>query len=305
MLLLAAVPIVAGTVYFRPWTIGRINPPVEPGPSRCWFKVEMRLLRAAISDTVGECIENERTNPENGDTLQRTTGGLMVWRKTDRITAFTDGNRTWALGPRGVETRANNERFDWEVGPTQPTPTLIATTAAPAGPAAPAKPIIISTPVTQRPSAPPPSAAAAAGSIPGVAAAAAVAVAPPPGDAAKAIFDAAIVGSLRQSGLPVRDVRALTAENDPEKLLGQPGQYSSKVAFKDDRGAKGDGAVEVFPDDAALKARVERLEALGKGSPNLAKWIHQSGNAKMLVHVSKDLTPEQARSYQTWLSTQR
>ena len=59
-------------------------------------------------------MENEHHNPENGDGLQRTTTGLMVWRKADNWTAFTNGSRTWVNGPFGVMERANTERFDWE-----------------------------------------------------------------------------------------------------------------------------------------------------------------------------------------------
>ncbi|HEX2922589.1 MAG TPA: FxLYD domain-containing protein, partial [Chloroflexota bacterium] len=50
----------------------------------------------------------------NGDSLQKTTTGLMVWRKADNWTAFTNGDRSWINGPNGVEDRPNSERFAWE-----------------------------------------------------------------------------------------------------------------------------------------------------------------------------------------------
>ena len=65
-------------------------------------------------DKVGDCLENQRFNPENGDALQQTTGGLLVWRKADNWTDFTDGYRTWINGPHGLQARLNTEQFDWE-----------------------------------------------------------------------------------------------------------------------------------------------------------------------------------------------
>ena len=47
-------------------------------------------------------------------TGQQTTTGLIVWRKADNWTAFTNGSRTWINGPAGVQDRANDEGFPWE-----------------------------------------------------------------------------------------------------------------------------------------------------------------------------------------------
>ncbi len=64
-------------------------------------------------ETVGDCLENEHYNAI-GDSEQQATGGLLVWRKADNWTAFTDGYRTWINGPDGLEQRLNSERFPWE-----------------------------------------------------------------------------------------------------------------------------------------------------------------------------------------------
>jgi hypothetical protein len=82
-------------------------------PAECRFQLGFAALREQLP-AVGACLEDERHNPENGDTLQRTTGGLLVWRKADNWTAFTDGHRTWINGPVGLQTRLNAERFGWE-----------------------------------------------------------------------------------------------------------------------------------------------------------------------------------------------
>jgi uncharacterized protein YkwD len=89
-----------------------IAPPANA--NGCDFKMGFAALRGMIPGVVGGCVENERHTPENGDALQQTSGGLLVWRKADNFTAFTDGSRTWVNGPYGLQTRANSERFSWE-----------------------------------------------------------------------------------------------------------------------------------------------------------------------------------------------
>lgn len=79
------------------------------------FILGFRTLADLIPEIVGEPLENERHNPENGDALQQTTTGLMVWRKSDNMTSFTDGERTWVNGPLGLQERGNGERFPWEL----------------------------------------------------------------------------------------------------------------------------------------------------------------------------------------------
>jgi hypothetical protein len=80
----------------------------------CEFQLGFKTLRDMIPQIAGDCIENEWHNPYNGDGLQRTTRGLMVWRKADNWTAFTDGWTTWINGPFGLQARLNTERFAWE-----------------------------------------------------------------------------------------------------------------------------------------------------------------------------------------------
>ena len=82
------------------------------------------MLAVQIPDTVGDPIEYEHYGA-NGDSLQRTTKGLMAWRKGDNWTAFTNGQHTWINGPFGVVDRPNDQRFDWEADRpgTGPTPT--------------------------------------------------------------------------------------------------------------------------------------------------------------------------------------
>jgi hypothetical protein len=80
----------------------------------CGFSLGFAALHDLIPNVVGGCLENEHHNPANGDALQRTTGGLLVWRKADNFTAFTDGAHTWVNGPYGLQVRLNTEKFPWE-----------------------------------------------------------------------------------------------------------------------------------------------------------------------------------------------
>ena len=88
--------------------------PTTVAAAGCQFVLGFATIRDLIGhDIVGECLENEH-HGANGDTLQQTTGGLLVWRKADNWTAFTDGYRTWINGPNGLVQRLNTEHFAWE-----------------------------------------------------------------------------------------------------------------------------------------------------------------------------------------------
>ena len=83
----------------------------------CGFVLGFATLHDMIPGIVGQCVENETHNPTNGDALQTTTNGLLVWRKADNWTAFTNGFETWVNGPFGLQQRLNSQRFFWEQNP--------------------------------------------------------------------------------------------------------------------------------------------------------------------------------------------
>lgn len=96
--------------------------PPAAGAQSCGFVLGFATLRSMILDEVGQCVTNVQYDPATGDGLQVTTawhgqGGLMVWRKSDNWTAFTDGYRTWINGPFGLQQRLNSQRFSWEQNP--------------------------------------------------------------------------------------------------------------------------------------------------------------------------------------------
>jgi hypothetical protein len=87
------------------------------------YKLGFKALADQIPGVVGIPLEDEHHNPLNGDALQRTSKGLMVWRKADNQTLFTNGHMSWVNGPLGLQSRLNSERFDWEAEPPAATPT--------------------------------------------------------------------------------------------------------------------------------------------------------------------------------------
>ena len=95
------------------------------------FQLGFKALADQLpADGVGIPVENEYFNLANGNSEQHTTKGLMVWRKADNWTAYTNGYMTWINGPAGVQSRLNAERIVWENDPTgslvqaTPVPTL-------------------------------------------------------------------------------------------------------------------------------------------------------------------------------------
>jgi hypothetical protein len=88
------------------------------GQTSCTFVGGFASLRDLVGpEGVGACLEDEHLNAENGNVEQRTARGLLVWRKIDNFTAFTDGGTTWINGPNGLESRPNDERLAWELEP--------------------------------------------------------------------------------------------------------------------------------------------------------------------------------------------
>lgn len=91
-------------------SVGSVSAQAKPE-----FKLGFKALASQIPDAAGEAMEDEWHNSVNGDALQRTTKGMMAWRKSDNQTLFTNGHKSWVNGPLGLQSRLNTQRFDWEV----------------------------------------------------------------------------------------------------------------------------------------------------------------------------------------------
>src|SRR5437762_9309545 len=106
LLLAAALALLAPSFAGRPaQTVSALD---------CSFRFGFADLQAQVPQVVGDCLENEHHMGPTGDGLQQTSRGLLVWRKEDNWTGFTDGYTTWVLGPRGLQSRPNEGRYAWE-----------------------------------------------------------------------------------------------------------------------------------------------------------------------------------------------
>jgi hypothetical protein len=100
----------------------------------------------------------------------------------------------------------------------------------------------------------------------------------------------------------------LAEDDDPNRLLGRPNGYTSKIAFADSRISKADtdgtqkdaiergGSIEVFPDADLAKGRAEYVQGVLKSSGLGAEYDYLQG--PVLVRVTGNLSPGKARDYE-------
>lgn len=122
-----------------------------------------------------------------------------------------------------------------------------------------------------------------------------------------------VTNALAQRVTAAKLLKTYTAADDPNSLLGRPNGYTSKTAFidarvsadkvefqKEDAVERG-GSIEVFADAAAAKGRMNYIQEVSKGAPGLlGEYDYVSG--AVLVRVSRYLTPDQAKEYETALA---
>lgn len=117
-----------------------------------------------------------------------------------------------------------------------------------------------------------------------------------------------IVQVLKSKGLPIGESFTFNEDNDSNKLLNRPHQYTSKVSWKDtrvtrqyvnDTGAKIEvadgGSVEVFDNATDAQARFKYIQAISTSSPMFAEWEYIEGN--VILRVSNELGKTKAQAY--------
>ena len=110
---------------------------------------------------------------------------------------------------------------------------------------------------------------------------------------------------LVAAGLPLADIVVVTEETDDNRMLGRPGQYSSKIYFVDER-HRGEGfepneqnSIEVFGSEEDATKRREYVQSVIDEMPMFNQYIIQSGSAVM--RLDKAITPSEARAYEAAL----
>ena len=104
----------------------------QTAPS-CQFVLGFSTLHGMDAGDIGDCVDDQ-SSADNGDAQQHTTKGLMVWRKADNWTAFTNGYQTWINGPTGLAVRLNTQRYPWEADYNAPGITKIVPPPPPLAP---------------------------------------------------------------------------------------------------------------------------------------------------------------------------
>jgi hypothetical protein len=85
-----------------------LAPFCPPGqPAR--FVLGFARLKDRLGASMGEPLECEHTNPDNGDTLQQTTSGLAIYSPRNGTLEFTDGWHHWALIGDDLVARAGDQ----------------------------------------------------------------------------------------------------------------------------------------------------------------------------------------------------
>jgi hypothetical protein len=117
-----------------------------------------------------------------------------------------------------------------------------------------------------------------------------------------------IARALKAQGLPIKKITVFSAATDPNHLLGRPGQYTSKVAFRDARikeeadptDVTAGGGVEVSKSAADAKKRAEFVRAFTEGGGAFSEYNYLRD--RVFLRVSHLLTPQQAHRYEVALN---
>jgi hypothetical protein len=135
------------------------------------------------------------------------------------------------------------------------------------------------------------------------------------GDGGEAVSLAAddVVAGLAEAGLPVELTVVYTEASDPNDLLGRPGGYTSKASFVDTRideeevsaseegSVELGGGVEVFEEADQAKDRSEYIQSITE-EVDLLGPEYNYVEGPVLLRLSKQLTPTQAKEYEVALA---
>jgi hypothetical protein len=119
----------------------------------------------------------------------------------------------------------------------------------------------------------------------------------------KVVDASEVVNALKKEGLPIGNQLAYTVENDPNELMGRPGQYTSKVNFIDTTAKEAKkvemlngGSVEMFANHNDAKNRFDYVSKVAKSEPLFNEYDYVQG--RILLRLSKNLTPAHAKNYE-------
>ena len=109
-----------------------------------------------------------------------------------------------------------------------------------------------------------------------------------------------IIDKLREAEYPIDNVITYNENNDPNKLLGRPGQYIEKVNFADlrlyqsDKNNPAGGSIEIFENEKDCQNRVDYLKKVSQESPFIE---YNCMYDNILLRLNEKLTSDEAQSY--------
>jgi hypothetical protein len=119
-----------------------------------------------------------------------------------------------------------------------------------------------------------------------------------------------VAKKLKAAGVPLRVIVVYTAETDPNHLMGRPGgNYTSKLAFADSRVKPEDvqfaekdalergGSIEVFESAGDAQTRAADIDGKIKAVKGLVPPEYHYLRGGVLVRVTGNLSPSQAKTY--------
>jgi len=110
----------------------------------------------------------------------------------------------------------------------------------------------------------------------------------------------AFVGACSKRKIKLTDSTIITEKqgNDPNKLVGRPGQYLAKLNWKINGN---DATIEVFANGKDAKRRADYVEGIAKASPMFLQYIYVHPLKHAVLRVPKELSPSDAEKWEALL----
>lgn len=122
-----------------------------------------------------------------------------------------------------------------------------------------------------------------------------------------------LANKIKEKNTNVGAIIVYDENTDPNKILGRPNEYISKVSFQDKRvnqygetkfsteNAPRGGIIETFASETDTQRRKKYLETLTANIGALSQYMYVKGT--YILRLTTDLTPTQAKEYEEMFNT--
>ena len=112
---------------------------------------------------------------------------------------------------------------------------------------------------------------------------------------------AQLAEKLAGKGLSIADIVVYDESTDPNKLLGRPNQYTSKVNFSSTSDDKNSSSIEVFANEDDALARYNYVVAITSSSSMFAEYDFLAG--KYFLRIDNSVLPSDSKKYESELKS--